>query len=66
MRNGLESMRKRMEYLGTSKDDKWGSDGRIVKGKLLSFYDALNNSYQSEWIILNNTEDKTNKDISEC
>ena len=47
MRNGLESMRKRMEYLGTSKDDKWGSDGRIVKGKLLSFYDALNNSYQA-------------------
>lgn len=66
MRNGFESMRKRMEYLGTSKDDKWGSDGRIVKGKLLSFYDALNNSYQAEWIILNDTEDKTNKERYRC
>ena len=66
MRNGLESMRKRMEYLGTSKDDKWGSDGRIVKGKLLSFYDALNNSYQAEWIILNDTEDKTNEKRYRC
>jgi hypothetical protein len=26
-------------------------DGRNVKGKLLSFYSALKNSYQAEWII---------------
>lgn len=56
MPSGFELMKKRMDFLGTSKDDKWGSDGRIIEGKLRSFRAALNNSDQAEWIVLNGEE----------
>lgn len=45
---GLEKMKKRMEFDGGDT-----SDGRNVKGKLLSFRSALNNSYQAEDITFN-------------
>lgn len=44
--SGLDTMKKRMVFDGGDT-----SDGRIVRGKYLSFKSALNNSYQAEWII---------------
>ena len=51
----LETMKKRLEYLGGD------TDGRNVKGKLKSMLSALRDSYQAEWITLNeyNEEIKT-------
>lgn len=46
--SGLESMQKRMAFDGGAT-----SDGRIVRGKYLSFKSALEDSYQAEWIVLN-------------
>ena len=43
----LETMKKRLEYLGGD------ADGRNVKGKLKSMLSALRDSYQAEWITLN-------------
>lgn len=46
--NGLDRMKKRMDYYGGDT-----SDGRNVRGKWLSFNSALNNSYQAEDITFN-------------
>lgn len=42
--SGLDNMKKRITFAGGD------ADGKLVKGKLKSFYAALNNSYQAEWI----------------
>lgn len=64
--SGIENMNKRLDFLGTSKEDKWGSDGRIIDGKLRSFRSALNNSYQAEWIVLNGEEEDFNYKKYRC
>ena len=46
--SSLDQMKKRMNF-----DGGMTSDGRIVRGKYLSFKSALGNSYQAEWIIFN-------------
>lgn len=43
----LDEMKTRVEYLGTTRDE------RIVKEKLKSLQAALKDSYQGEWITLN-------------
>ena len=60
MSTGLERMLSRI-----SRPESYDRvDGRIVGDKLKSFHAALHDSYQAEWIILNDTEDKTrNKKI---
>ena len=47
-------MKKRLEYTGYD-----SQDGRNVKGKYDSFTSALKNSYQAEWITL---DERTNKE----
>lgn len=47
-------MKKRLEYTGYD-----SQDGRNVKGKYDSFASALKNSYQAEWITL---DERTNKE----
>lgn len=54
----LETMKKRLEYAGGD------ADGRNVQGKLKSFLGALRDSYQAEWITLN--EEKENKTLWRC
>lgn len=58
--SGLDRMKKRMEWEGGAT-----SDGRNVKGKLLSFNSALWNSYQAEWITLD-SEEGENKTRYRC
>ena len=55
----LDTMKKRLEYAGGD------ADGRNVKGKLKSMLGALKNSYQAEWITLNEY-DEENKSIWRC
>lgn len=55
----LETMKKRLEYLGGD------TDGRNVKGKLKSMLAALRDSYQAEWITLNEY-DEENKTRWRC
>lgn len=55
----LETMKKRMQFAGGD------ADGRNVKGKLISMKRALKNSYQAEWVILNE-EDEENKARWRC
>lgn len=55
----LETMKKRMQYAGGD------ADGRNVKGKLKSMLGALKNSYQAEWITINE-EDEENKARWRC
>lgn len=43
----LDTMKKRMKFAGGD------ANGRNIKGKLKSLKSALKNSYQSEWIVLN-------------
>ena len=50
--SGLASMKQRLKYAGGN------SDGRNVKGKLKSMKAALWNSYQGEWITIDNRESK--------
>lgn len=45
-------MKKRLEYLGGD------TDGRNVKGKLKSMLAALRDSYQAEWITLNEYDEE--------
>lgn len=45
-------MKKRLEYLGGD------ADGRNVKGKLKSMLAALRDSYQAEWITLNEYDEE--------
>ena len=52
-------MRKRLDYIGGD------ADGRNVKGKLKSMLGALKNSYQAEWITLNEY-DEENKQRWRC
>lgn len=52
---GLEDLSRRMTYLGKVSDD------RNVNGKLKSMHSALKNSYQAEWIILNEKTDYEKK-----
>ena len=49
----LSTMKKRIQYAGGD------ADGRNVKGKLKSFLGALQNSYQAEWIILNEYDEES-------
>lgn len=49
----LETMKKRLEYLGGD------IDGRNVKGKLKSMLSALSDSYQAEWVTLNEYDEET-------
>lgn len=51
--SGLDRMKKRMLFEGGGIGN---SDGRNVNGKLLSFRSALWDSYQAEWITLDNDE----------
>lgn len=53
--SGLDNMKKRMLHCGGGEGT---SDGRNVNGKLLSFRSALKNSYQAEWITLDNDEEQ--------
>lgn len=55
----LETMKKRISYAGGD------ADGRNVKGKLKSMLGALKNSYQAEWITINE-EDEENKAEWRC
>lgn len=55
----LETMKKRILYAGGD------ADGRNVKGKLKSMLGALKNSYQAEWITINE-EDEENKAEWRC
>ena len=55
----LDTMKKRLEYAGGD------ADGRNVKGKLKSMLGALKNSYQAEWITLNEY-DEENKSLWRC
>lgn len=55
----LITMKKRLEYLGGD------TDGRNVKGKYKSMLGALQNSYQAEWITLNEY-DEEKKAIWRC
>ena len=48
----LITMKKRLEYLGGD------ADGRNVKGKYKSMLGALQNSYQAEWITLNEYDEE--------
>lgn len=48
----LDTMKKRMEYAGGD------ADGRNVKGKLKSMLGALQNSYQAEWITINEDDEE--------
>lgn len=52
-------MRKRLDYIGGD------ADSRNVKGKLKSMLGALKNSYQAEWITLNEY-DEENKQRWRC
>ena len=52
-------MKKRMQYAGGD------ADGRNVKGKLKSMLGALKNSYQAEWVTLNEY-DEENKASWRC
>ena len=52
-------MKKRLDYIGGD------ADGRNVKGKLKSMLGALQNSYQAEWITLNEY-DEENKQQWRC
>lgn len=55
----LETMKKRISFAGGD------ADGRNTKGKLKSLLGALQNSYQAEWIIINE-EDELNKARWRC
>lgn len=55
----LETMKKRMRFAGGD------ADGRNTKGKLISMKRALKNSYQAEWIVLNE-DDEENKARWRC
>ena len=48
----LETMKKRLGYLGGD------IDGRNVKGKLKSMLAALKDSYQAEWVTLNEYDEE--------
>lgn len=48
----LETMKKRIQYAGGD------ADGRNNKGKLKSMLGALQNSYQAEWITLNEYDEE--------
>ena len=48
---GLDNLKFRLGYLGNTQDD------RNVKQKLLSLQSALKNSYQAEWIHLDNSNE---------
>lgn len=48
----LETMKKRMQFAGGD------ADGRNVSGKLRSMKSALKNSYQAEWVILNEYDEE--------
>ena len=48
----LETMKKRIQYAGGD------ADGRNVKGKLKSMLGALKNSYQAEWVTLNEYDEE--------
>ena len=48
----LETMKKRIQYAGGD------ADGRNNKGKLKSMLSALQNSYQAEWITLNEYDEE--------
>ena len=45
--SGLDNMKMRVQSAGGD------ADGRLAKGKLKSLQSALKNSYQAEWITLN-------------
>lgn len=51
----LENMKKRLLYAGGGQPTQ---DDRNVNGKLKSFYSALQNSYQAEWIHLDKDNSK--------
>jgi hypothetical protein len=55
----IETMKKRMTFAGGD------ADGRNAQGKLKSMLGALKNSYQAEWVTLNE-DDEENKSRWRC